>query len=154
MLLHSPIGGIETATSQGIRILGISIIIAFALSALLAVFLAATFTRPLNKMKTSARLLAEGDYTVKTGVRLDDEIGELAATLDVLSERLLSVKQQSDQLEKLRRDFIANISHELKTPVTVIRGSLEALCDEVVTEPKQVKDICSRCLAKAACFNG
>lgn len=41
---------------------------------------------------------------------------------------------------KLRRDFVANISHELRTPVTVIRGSLEALRDKVVTDPEQVKD--------------
>ena len=40
--------------------------------------------------------------------------------------------------EKLRREFIANISHELRTPVTVIRGSLEALRDGVVTEPEDV----------------
>lgn len=43
------------------------------------------------------------------------------------------------RLEKLRRDFVANISHELKTPVAVLRGSLEALNDEVVTEPDEVK---------------
>ncbi|WP_027399290.1 sensor histidine kinase [Anaerovorax odorimutans] len=42
--------------------------------------------------------------------------------------------------EKLRTDFIANISHELRTPITVIRGSLEALYDEVVTDPIKVKE--------------
>ncbi|GAA0746496.1 HAMP domain-containing sensor histidine kinase [Clostridium oceanicum] len=43
------------------------------------------------------------------------------------------------RLDKIRRDFVANISHELKTPVTVMRGSLEALTDKVVTEPKMVE---------------
>jgi signal transduction histidine kinase len=124
---------------RGIGILAVSVISALILSVLLSIFLAFTFANPLNKMRISALLLAEGDYTVRTGVRQKDEIGELAGAIDVLSERLLTAKRESDKLDKLRRDFVANISHELKTPVTVIRGSLEALCDEVVTEPRQVK---------------
>jgi len=140
VLLHSPVDGINDATMQGVSILAVSVLTALMLSAILSVFLAYTFTRPLNKMKNSALLLADGNYTVKTGIRQEDEIGELAGAIDLLSERLLSAKRESDQLDKLRRDFVANISHELKTPVTVIRGSLEALCDEVVTEPEQVKE--------------
>ncbi|MFQ9935332.1 MAG: sensor histidine kinase [Phascolarctobacterium faecium] len=50
--------------------------------------------------------------------------------------------------EQLRRDFIANISHELRTPVTVIRGSLEALCDRIVTEPQEVEDYHRQMLAE------
>lgn len=139
VLLHSPIGGIEDVTMQGINILTVSILAALVFSVILSVFLTYTFTKPLNNMKNSALLLAEGDYTVKTGVRMKDEIGELAEAIDILSERLLIAKQESNKLDKLRRDFVANISHELKTPVTVIRGSLEALCDEVVTGPEQIK---------------
>lgn len=139
VLLHSPIEGITDATAQGVRMLAISLLISLALSVILSLFFALSFTKPLNKMKSSALLLAEGDYTAKTGVRQKDEIGELAGTIDILSERLSDAKQESDRLDKLRRDFVSNISHELKTPVTVIRGSLEALCDGVVTEPAQVK---------------
>lgn len=97
-------------------------------------------------MKNSTLLLAEGDYTAKTGVQQRDEIGALAGAIDILSERLLTAKRNSEQLDKLRRDFVANISHELKTPVTVIRGSLEALCDGVVKEPEQVKSYHSQML--------
>lgn len=140
VLLHSPVKGISDATAQGANILAVSILAALVLSVILSAFFAYTFTMPLNKMKSSTRLLAEGDYTAKTGVQQKDEIGELAGAIDLLSERLLIAKRESDQLEKLRRDFVANISHELRTPVTVIRGSLEALCDEVVTEPEQVKN--------------
>lgn len=48
--------------------------------------------------------------------------------------------QDALRLEKTRREFVANISHELKTPITVIRGSLEALLEKVVTDPAQVED--------------
>lgn len=140
VLLHSPVDGINDATRRGVGILAVSVLTALALSVILSVFLAYSFTKPLNKMKSSAILLAEGDYTAKTGVLQKDEIGELAGVIDILSERLLIAKRESERLEKLRRDFVANISHELKTPVTVIRGSLEALCDGVVTQPEQVKD--------------
>ncbi|MGE4352923.1 MAG: ATP-binding protein [Oscillospiraceae bacterium] len=140
VLLHSPVEGIYDATMQGVGILAVSTLAALILAVILSVFLALTFTKPLNKMTSSALLLAEGDYTVKTNVRQRDEIGELAHAIDTLSDRLMAAKQESEKLDKLRRDFVANISHELKTPVTVIRGSLEALCDEVVTEPEQVKN--------------
>jgi signal transduction histidine kinase len=139
VLLHSPVEGIEDASMQGVGILAVSAVAALALAVILSVFLALTFTKPLNKMKNSALRLAEGDYTAKTGVRLKDEIGELAGAIDVLSGKLLAARQESEKLDKLRRDFVANISHELKTRVTVIRGSLEALCDGVVTEPEQVE---------------
>ena len=138
VLLHAPVEGIEDATGQGVRILGISTLAALALAVLLSLFLAYSFTKPVNQMKAAALQLADGDYTVKTKVTVKDEIGELAAVIDVLSGRLLAAQQESARLEQLRRDFVANISHELKTPVTVIRGSLEALCDGVVTDAAQV----------------
>jgi signal transduction histidine kinase len=139
LLLHSPVEGINEANSQGFLILVISMTAAFLLTLVLSGILAANFTRPLKKMKDSAMLLAAGNYTAKTEVRQRDEIGELAAAIDILSERLDLADQEREKLNQLRRDFVANISHELRTPVTVIRGSLEALCDEVVTDPEQVR---------------
>lgn len=140
LLLHSPVEGINEANLQGFLILIVSITAAFLLTIVLSGILAVNFTKPLKKMKDSAMLLAAGNYTAKTGVQQRDEIGELAAAIDVLSERLNLADRESEKLNQLRRDFVANISHELRTPVTVIRGSLEALCDEVVTDPEQIKN--------------
>lgn len=52
------------------------------------------------------------------------------------------IKEAEDalRLENIRREFVANISHELKTPITVIRGSLEALTDKIVTDPVQIDE--------------
>lgn len=139
LLLHSPVEGMNEAVAQGFETLIISVLIALVVSILLSVVLALAFTKPLKKMKNTALCLAEGKYNAKTGVRQNDEIGELAAVLDVLSERLEKASRESEKLLQLRRDFVANISHELRTPVTVIRGSLEALCDDIVTDPQLVK---------------
>ncbi|AFM00212.1 signal transduction histidine kinase [Desulfitobacterium dehalogenans ATCC 51507] len=140
LLLHSPIQGTKEALRQGAGILAMSIGTALLLSLLLSILLAYTFTKPLNRMKNSTLQLAKGDYLAKTGVQQKDDIGELASAIDILSERLELASHESERLEQQRRDFIANISHELRTPVTVIRGSLEALCDEVIADPDQIKD--------------
>jgi signal transduction histidine kinase len=140
LLIHSPISGMDEAVKEGYGILSVSIMIALLLSVILSVILALSFTRSLKMINDTADSLARGDYSAKTGVRQNDEIGELASTVDILSERLDSASRERMSLEKLRKDFIANISHELRTPVTVIRGSLEALCDEVVNTPGKVKE--------------
>lgn len=140
LLIHSPIEGMDDAISEGFRILLFSIVTALILSVFLSVALALTFTRPINRMKTTAAFLAEGNYSRKTGIRQNDEIGDLAATMDILSQRLSDADEERNRVQKHRQDFITNISHELRTPVTVIRGSLEALSDGVVSEPDQVKE--------------
>ena len=140
LLLHSPVEGITQATTQGFWLLAISMLAAMILAVLLSILLSISFTRPLKKMQNTAALLTGGDYNAKTGVSQGDEIGALAQAIDLLSVRLDASERESENLLKLRRDFVANISHELRTPVTVIRGSLEALCDEVVTDPELVKN--------------
>ena len=140
LLIHSSIEGMNDAINEGFRILLISIFIALILSVFLSVALALTFTKPLEKMKNTAALLAGGNYNVKTGIKQNDEIGNLAATMDILSQRLSEADEERKRVQKQRQDFITNISHELRTPVTVIRGSLEALSDGVITESGQVKE--------------
>ena len=132
VLLHSPRQGLNKAIWEGLQILLTSLLAALALVMILSLLLSWRFTRTLNIMRDNAEKLAERHQ--------EDEVGELARTLDVLAKRLQLADEESQKLEKLRREFIANISHELRTPVTVIRGSLEALRDGVVTEPEDVAE--------------
>jgi len=140
ILLHEKVENIRGATESGLVLLLLSMGTAIIISFFIAGALAEHFTKPLGKMKTAALKISSGDYAVKTGVAQKDEIGELATALDNMTEKLDAASKESAKLEKLRRDFVANISHELRTPVTVIRGSLEALCDGVVSEPRMVED--------------
>ena len=140
LMLHSPVEGLREAVWEGLRILFISLLAAAVLGMLLAVLFSWRFTKPLNIMKNVAEHLAERDCSARSNISQQDEIGELARTLDELAGRLQLADEESQKLEKLRREFIANISHELRTPVTVIRGSLEALRDGVVTEQEDVQE--------------
>ena len=140
LLLHAPASGVDQAMRQGLTAMGISLAAALFLSAILAALLSMKFTRPLERMEEAAVSLASGAYGTKTGVTQRDEIGKLANAIDQLSEKLQDAEGERDKLNKLRQAFIANISHELRTPVTVLRGSLEALCDRVVEKPEQVEE--------------
>lgn len=140
VLLHSHVSDVNELTHNGVMILVLSMTVAVFISVFVAVILSSRFTKPLSKMKDAALQISSGDYTVKTGLTQLDEIGELASVMDDMADKLGDAAQEHIKLEKLRQDFTANISHELRTPVTVIRGSLEALCDGVVSEPEKVRD--------------
>ena len=140
VLLHSLVEGTTDGIYQGLMILGISIILALIIVLALAILFSYFFTKPLTKMKSVAMQLAEGNYQAKCNIKQKDEVGELANVMDLLAGRLDEASKESLKLEQMRKDFVSNISHELRTPVTVIRGSLEALCDKIITDPKQIDE--------------
>jgi len=101
--------------------------------------------KPLIRITKTATKMAKLDFTEKCVVKSEDEIGALAASLNLLSENLneslTSLKDANAQLEKdiekekklteMRKDFVAAVSHELKTPITLIEGYTLALNDDI-----------------------
>jgi signal transduction histidine kinase len=81
-------------------------------------------TQPLRDMASAARRMEIGDYSVRVQTRSRDEVGRLATAFNRMSGEL-------ENLEQSRRDLVANVSHELKTPITAIRAHLENLLDGV-----------------------
>jgi two-component system phosphate regulon sensor histidine kinase PhoR len=98
------------------------------LALLIGFFVARRVTRPIERMTDVARAIAGGDYDQIVRTKRIDEIGLLADALNTMTVQLR-------QLETIRRDFIANISHELKTPLTAIRGLVETMIDDKEMDP-------------------
>ena len=113
--------------------------ISFALSVVLASIFSRVFTRPISKMERVARALTRGDYDARTQIAQNDEVGSLARSMDVLAERLEESRRLDEAIRKQQQTLFSNISHELRTPVTVIRGSVEALRDGVVSGENEVR---------------
>lgn len=140
VLLHTSAAEMASARETGIKMLGISLAFALVLSIIIAILVSKRFVRPLQDMEQATKLLAQGHYQVQTHIEQDDEVGSLAKHIDILAERLETASKQSAELEQMRKDYISNISHELRTPVTVMRGSLEALCDGVVSDAVKISE--------------
>jgi len=140
VLLHSPVKYMSSALESGIYTLIFSILAALILASISAIWLSISFTKPLNKIRDVTTELAQGNYEVTTDINQSDEIGELAQSIDKLALQLDKSSKESERFEKMRQNFIANISHELRTPITVIRGSMEAICDGIISEPEQLKE--------------
>lgn len=140
VLIHRPIAGIDDVFEHGILLLGGSMLVALILSLGVSIILSYRFTQPLKKMKDTALELAKGNYEIKNHLTQTDEIGQLGDAMDLLSTRLLVASKEKEKLDRFRNNFFINISHELRTPITVIRGSLEALVDKVISKPEQVEE--------------
>jgi len=112
-----------TATVDTLRIQLIYVsLILIALSLGLALFLSRRIARPIVQINEQSKQMAAGDYSVRFGAGDYREIGELAETLNHTVVEL-------GRVETLRRELIANISHDLRTPLTMIRGYAEVMRD-------------------------
>ena len=95
------------------------------LSVLLSFLLLKRVLKPLLEMTQITRRIAQGDYSAKVPVLSQDEIGQLALSFNRMAESL-------QRIEQFRKKMVLDVAHELRTPITNIRGYLEALTDGVL----------------------
>lgn len=87
-------------------------------------------TKPLKSMSEAAKAMSRGDFSKRVPVTSDDEIGELAASFNMMTNSL-------SRLESMRRSFVGNVSHELRTPMTTIGGFIDGILDGTIKQEDQ-----------------
>ncbi|AKR08606.1 hypothetical protein ICM_00729 [Bacillus cereus BAG1X2-3] len=132
-----------------------ALIIVFLVIILLSFYYSKIIVKPLIKMNRVTKKMANFDFSEKLPITADDEIGGLSGSINTLSVNLkdridrlnvANTKLQQDiererQLEKTRKEFISGVSHELKTPLSVIRSFAEGIKDGVSKDTSYYTDV-------------
>jgi len=126
----APADALGQTVQKNIGIYAMSVFSSLLLCLVIVWWMADRFVRPLRRMAAATRRFAQGDFSARVKVKGKDEVAELGEALNSMAVSLSSV-------EMMRRSFIANVSHELKTPMTTIAGFLDGMMDGTIPQEKQ-----------------
>lgn len=135
VIMTIPVASVkETVDTLKEQLMIISVIL-IAVSAILAYIFSRYFTRPILEINQAAKTMSEGNLSVKLPVNSSDELGMLAGTINHLSTQL-------QKIEQLRKELIANVSHEFRTPLSLIKGYAETIRDvKTISEEKRGRQL-------------
>lgn len=132
ILIHCPVSQLVPEQNRILNIVYITGLILFALSLIILLVFTKTVYFPLRRITVGANEYASGNLTYSIKVDTQDEMGYLAATLNYMSSEL-------NKLEEYQKTFIANVSHDFRSPLTSIKGYLEAILDGTIPPQMQEK---------------
>ena len=148
LFLMKPVASIQKSMEIYREFFMIAIIIVGLMGALIIFLIGSLFVRPIYEILDISKRITNLDFSKKYQVRGDDEINILGEQINIMSERLhenieklsasnVSLQQdlyQKERIEKMRKEFLQNASHELKTPISIISSYTEMLKDKLITE--------------------
>jgi len=114
-------------------------IVASIIAFLIAYFISKGITSPITEMTDIAGRIAQEDFSKRARVSSGDELGLLARSLNKMADELQSKMENLKKMDNIRTDFVANVSHELKTPLTSIKGFVETLEDGAIDDKENAK---------------
>ncbi|MCM1263157.1 MAG: ATP-binding protein [Butyrivibrio sp.] len=125
VVIHSPMSSIQTATDNMLNISYFMLVILFLLSLIILIFFTELVYIPLRKITEATEQYASGNMHYEVSVESVDEMGYLAAMLSYMASEIA----RSEDEQKL---FVANVSHDFRSPLTSIKGYLEAMLDGTI----------------------
>lgn len=136
-----------------VQIVGIIMVL---LSIIIVYFIATGFTKPVKELSTVAEKMSHMDFSVKYSGADNSEIGLLGQSINILSDKLeqniselkaANIELQKDieiknRNEEMRKEFVSNVSHELKTPLALVQGYAEGLKEGIMDDPESMEYYC------------
>jgi len=132
LIISAPLAAINETKGIIKEQLMIVTVILILTSLLITYYFSKAFTKPILKINEAAAKMADGNLSIRIDVESSDELGMLSNTINNLSVQL-------QKIEQLRKDLIANVSHEFRTPLSLIKGYAETIRD-VTGDIKEKRD--------------
>lgn len=168
LYIYSPVADIEKIVEVSRSVFLTLFMTLFVFFSLVFYLLVAKFTKPLVEMNDITKDMAALNFERRCGNYGRDEIGQLGKSINTLSgtldATLIDLKDKNEQLEKdiqrrhaldnARKSFINNVSHELKTPIAIISGYAEGVCEGISNDPEVIKEYCNIIKSESEKMNG
>ena len=132
VLIHKPIQDIYTYSYELLHIVYITLLLIFLLAFVILLLFSLLIYRPIRKITSVADAYIDGDFSQKMNIHTHDELGHLAAVFDYMANEL-------NTLEDDQRKFVSNVSHDFRSPLTSIKGYIEAILDGTIPYEMQNK---------------
>ena len=129
LILHTSMTELDSLQDNILGIMYMPFLVMILVVGIVLAYLSGTVLRPIAKINNTAREYAKGNFEARTGVKRKDELGELSDSLEYMASEL-------SKLDECRKNFIANISHDFRSPLTSIKGYLEAMLDGTIPVEK------------------
>lgn len=165
--LRTNFESMQESVSIANKFLGYIGLIGILLGIIVTLFVSNSITKPIKQLSGIAKKMAELQFGVKYQITTKDEIGELGYSINTLSEKLeetitelknannelKSDLQDKIQIDEMRKEFLSNVTHELKTPIALIQGYAEGLVDNVNSDEESRNFYCDVIIDEAAKMN-
>ncbi|MEG1928432.1 MAG: HAMP domain-containing sensor histidine kinase [Niameybacter sp.] len=132
LFIHTPMPQILTLIDEVRSILAQAVLITTSIILVLVYFTSKRMSKPLKEMNQVAKKIANGDFAKRIDVDGVDEIAQLGESLNYMAEEL-------DKIDSNRKAFIANVSHDMRSPLTSISGFVTAILDGTIPDEKHDK---------------
>ncbi len=143
-------------------------IVAAVIGSILMFLISKSFTKPILDLVGIAKKISNLDFEIEYEVKSKDEIGELGNSINLLSKKLettiMELKQANNELvtdikrkteiDEMRKEFLSNVSHELKTPISLIQGYAEGLMENINEDEESRDFYCEVIMDEANKMNG
>lgn len=130
LIMHAPSTQINTLLKNIFSIIYLPCLIIIIIAFIFIQIISKKVMSPVKKLSAVATEYSKGNFNTKTEIKSQDEIGQLAQSMESMADEL-------SKLDQYRRDFISNISHDFRSPLTSIKGYVEAIKDGTIPVEKQ-----------------
>lgn len=122
-------------STHDLRLTLVAVALGAGLGGVLATVVAQPLADDLASIRATAEAVADGERDVATGVVRNDEVGALAVAVDAMVAELAAADAETAAVDTARRDFLAAVSHDLRTPLTSLKAAIEAMEDGIADDP-------------------
>jgi signal transduction histidine kinase len=133
------------ASLHDLALAGVLLLFASGISVSFGYLVSSSLTRLVGEMVEGARRLSQGDFSARVQPEGRDEVAALAEAFNDMASQLQRAGEEKARLEGARREFVAWVSHDLRTPLSALRAMIDAMAEGVVKDPETVEQYLRQC---------